>query len=257
MVETIGPVQRDSVEPPSLQAYRALVRMIVDGRLHAGDRMPTERDLAAQLGVSRVTVRHALSALQHEGYLRPTQGSGWYVAEGVVEESHDELTSFTEIARERGLRPSAVVLARLVRASTLEEADQLRIAPGGEIFHLERLRYLDGVPVALSLSQIPIGFARDLVDVDFTVGSLYEALRTSGTTPWRADYVIQSRGATEEESTHLELAVGAPVLQGTDVAVDKVGRPIELGRVVYRGDRYRFRTTLRYMAPRHQGGEEG
>ena len=249
MLESIAPVRKDTDEPPTLQAYRALVRVIREGGAAPGSRMPPERDLAAQLAVSRVTVRHALNALQHEGFLRATQGSGWYVAEGVVEESHDELTSFTEIARSRGLRPTSRVLVQLVRPATLEEADQLRIAPGANLFHLERLRLLDDLPVALSVSLIPMSVGQALVDLDFTERSLYEALRdVSGTTPWRADYVIQARGATLEEAEWLDLPEGAPVLQGSDVTVDAIGRPLELGRVVYRGDRYRFRTTLRHVA---------
>jgi GntR family transcriptional regulator len=249
MLESISPVRKDIDEPPTLQVYRALVRLLQEGRFSPGSKMPPERELAAQLDVSRVTVRHALSALQHEGFLRATQGSGWYVAEGIVEESHDELTSFTEIARGRGLRPTSQVLVQVVRAATLEEADQLRIAPGARLFHLERLRLLDHLPVALALSLIPHSIAQALVDLDFTERSLYEALRdASGTTPWRADYVIQARGATDEEARWLDLPAGAPVLQGSDITVDAIGRPVELGRVVYRGDRYRFRTTLRHVA---------
>jgi DNA-binding GntR family transcriptional regulator len=76
-----------------------------------------------------------------------------------------------------------------------------------------------------------------------------------GVTAMRADYVIQARGATDEEAIHLDLPAGAPVLQGWHLSVDATGRPLESGRVVYRGDRYRFRTTLRHAVQARSGEE--
>jgi GntR family transcriptional regulator len=242
MLESVN-IRTDSDEPPTLQAYRALVRMIRDGGM--GPKMPPERVIAERLGLSRVTVRRVLMALQDEGLLRPMQGSGWYVVDEVVEDAHDELTSFTENALSRGLQPSSDVLDQSVRASTIEEADLLRIAPGAKVLHLERLRFLDDVPVAISVSQIPITIAAPIVAADFAARSLFEALRVEcGVTPHVAEYVLQARGASDHEAELLDLITGAPVLQGSDVVLDSDGRVLAIDVTVYRGDRYRFRTTL-------------
>jgi GntR family transcriptional regulator len=263
MLDSLTPIRTDSDEPPTLQAYRSLVRVLNAGAVPSGAKMPPERVVAEHLGISRVTLRRVLAALQSDGVIKATQGSGWYVTEGIFEESHDELLSFTELAISRGLTPTSTVLERTIRSSTLEEAELFRIAPGAPVVHLERLRFLDDIAVAVSINQIPFSVGSSLAEIDFSQRSLFDALRAECRLhPAAADYVLQARGATEREAELLDLTVNAPVLQGTDVVTDDDGRVITAGVTIYRGDRYRFRTTLTSRAPRnairttHQEGTE-
>jgi GntR family transcriptional regulator len=252
MLDLLTPIRTDSDEPPTLQAYRSLVRVLNAGGIPSGAKMPPERLVAEHLGISRVSLRRVLAALQSDGVIKATQGSGWYVTEGVVEESHDELLSFTEFAISRGLTPTSRVLEQVVRSSTLEEAELLRIAPGARVVHLERLRFLDDVAVAVSISQIPFSLGSQLATIDFSQRSLFEALRNEcALNPTAADYVLQARGATEREAELLDLAVNAPVLKGTDIVTDDDARVLAAGFTIYRGDRYRFRTTLTSRSPRN------
>jgi GntR family transcriptional regulator len=252
MLESLTPVRTDSDEPPTLQAYRSLARVLNAGGIPSGAKMPPERVVAEYLGISRVTLRRVLAALESDGVIKATQGSGWYVTEGVFEETHDELLSFTELAISRGLTPTSRVLEQAVRASTLEEAELLRIAPGAQVVHLERLRYLDDIAVAVSINQIPCSVGSSLATLDFSQRSLFDALRKEcALHPTAADYVLQARGATEREAELLDLAVSAPVLQGTDVVIDEDARVLAAGVTIYRGDRYRFRTTLTSRSPRN------
>lgn len=250
VADSLAALRRDADVPPTLQLYRALSEAIKSGDFRPGARLPAERSLCDQLSVSRVTLRHVLRALESEGLVSSSRGSGWYVATDVVGESSNALLSFTELARTRGLTPSAQVISSEVRPATIEEADRLRIAPGTELYDLERLRMLDGVAVAVQRGCLPLALAPELPEMDFTHASLYEVLENRyGLSPRRAEYSVQAEGCEQRHADLLGLEEGAPVLVGSWQAFGQDRKPIEIGRVVYRGDRYRFQATLTRVQP--------
>jgi GntR family transcriptional regulator len=161
--------------------------------------------------------------------------------------------SLSELGRSRGLEASARVLAADVRAATIDEAELFAIAPGAELFELQRLRMLDGLPISIDHNRVPLRLAPELIELDFTTASLYEALERAGNPPRRADYELEARGADASEADLLGLAPDAPVLFATTVAFGAQGRVVDLGRTVYRADRYRFQATL--MRRAHREGD--
>lgn len=240
-------VRKGTEEPPSLQVYRMIAGAISRGALAPGGRLPSERELSTRVGVSRATLRVALRALSDDGLVQPTQGHGWHVAAAdVVEEGLETPLSFTEMAATRGLTASADVLYQDTRPGTIEEAEELGIAPGSTVFCLDRLRRLDGVPVAIASLCMPLGLVRPVVELDFSGRSVYAALREfCGIDPTRSDYALQARGVTESEAELLDLEEGKAVLVGDYKCYDDQDRAFEIGRITYRGDRYRFRTVVR------------
>ena len=168
------------------------------------------------------------------------------VAPGVLEEGQDPPLSFTEMAAVRGLRACAEVLHQGIGPGTIEEAEDLGIAPGSDVFRLDRLRKLDDVPVALASTCMPAALVRDAAALDFTSRSLYAALRERcGINPARASYVLQARGATGEIADQLGMRAGDAVLVGKYTCFDEQDQVFEIGQIIYRGDRYRFKTVLR------------
>ncbi|MGH3487455.1 MAG: GntR family transcriptional regulator [Actinopolymorphaceae bacterium] len=212
-----------------------------------GTRLPSERDLCTRLNVSRVTLRRALTQLADDGLLAPSHGRGWYVAVEPVGEPANVLLSFSAMARAQRLTPSSKVLAQQIRPADLDEAQQLGVAPGAEVLDLRRLRMLDDLPVALDRSRVPVATAPGLAAHDFSRGSLYAALTEAGVTPQRADYSVEAVPADAEQARLLDLEPGQPLLSTRQVTFAADGRVIELGGIIYRGDRYRFRATL--LAP--------
>src|SRR4029077_598073 len=93
-------------------------------------------------------------------------------------------------------------------------------------------------------TRIPLAVAPSLPDMDFGAVSLYDTLRASGVIPTRADYDLQALSADRSQADPLGLAEGAPLLLARAITYDQSGRPIEMSRSYFRGDRYRFRTTL-------------
>ena len=130
------------------------------------------------------------------------------------------------------------------RAATIDEAEALRIAPGADLFVIERVRLLDEVPIALDESRIPLAIAPSLPAADWTVDSLYETLEQFGAAPVWAEFAVAAEKADVRCSRLLDIDVGEPLLVARQTTYDANDWPIELGLMRYRGDRYRFRATL-------------
>jgi GntR family transcriptional regulator len=227
------------------QIYRQIAGDIANGALPSGERLPSERELSERLSVSRATVRRALKQLVADGLVESRQGAGTFVVStGPLGEAPNTLMSFTELGAARGLKASSTVLAADVRRATLDEAEVFGVAPGSEIFVLERLRFLDGVPISVDSSRIPLAYAPDLPQIDFSSASLYAALRDAGAGPVRADYTVEAVAADAATADLLAVDAGAALLLTRTSSYDHRRRLVELGEMLFRGDRYRFRASL-------------
>lgn len=220
------------------KVYRELRSQIETGTLRPGDHLPSERAIAEQLGVSRITVRRALQELASDGLIEGRRVASYG-------EPANALVSFSTMGAERGLSASSRVLSADVRAATIDEAEALRMPPGGPIFELRRVRLLGGLPIAVDESHLSYERVRGIENVDFTTASLYGTLTDRyGIVPTRADYAIEAVRASPEEAELLDLEVGGALLRASETMYDQHDVPTDTGRIIYRGDRYRFRTTL-------------
>jgi GntR family transcriptional regulator len=234
----------DAKTPLHLKVRNSIAQDIAAGLTSPGDRLPSERSLCERLNVSRLTLRKALKALVDDGLVESAPGRGWFVAGGRISEPANVLLSFSDMARARGLTPSAKVLSTEVRSAGMDEAEVLMVAPGTELFEMTRLRRLDNAAISIDHSRIPLAIAPSLAEVDFTDESLYAVLRNNGVEPTRSAAVVEAIPADAEQAQLLEVEVGAPLLSLSQVTYAQDGRPIEIGNVTYRGDRYRFRANL-------------
>jgi GntR family transcriptional regulator len=213
------------------RVYRSIAERIASGELSRGDRLQGERDLSTAFGVGRTTVRRALAELERDGLVESQPGRGSFVAGGPLSES-STLMGLSELGAARGLR------------ATLTEAELFGIAPGAPVFHLERVRFLDGLEVAVADSLVPEARAPGLDRVDFTGASLYAELDARSASPVRADFTAWAAGADERVAALLAIAPGDPVLETSTRALDVHGRVVETSMVIYRADRYRLQTSL-------------
>jgi GntR family transcriptional regulator len=247
MVSKVGTVARldeNSPEPLWQQAAKAITREISVSNLSSGSRLPPERDLLTRLSISRVTLRKALHSLVSSGVLVSSHGRGWYVASEARQEFPQTLESFSETAARLGLVPSSDVLRAEEAPATLDEAEELSVAPGSPLFHLDRIRRLDGVPVAVDISYFPVIRNLDLSSVDFCTASLFRLLTDAGFDLARADSTIEARAADITFARHLGIEIGMPVLAMRQLIEDGNGRPVCSSSITYAGDRYRLRTSF-------------
>ena len=243
--EVAAVIRPDYPEPLWVQAEALIRDQIETGVLKAGSRLPPERELCQQLGISRVTLRKALNQLVEAGVLNALHGRGWYVAKSASpREWPNTLESFSETAARMGLEPRSEVLRAEVVPASFDEAEELSIAPGAGLFLLERVRLLDGMPIALDTTRIAISVLPDIGKADFTRDSLYSTLSEAGIELIRADSTMEAREAEPYEARHLGIAEGKPLLVLRQLAFDAAGRPLFTSTVAYVGDRYRLRTSF-------------
>lgn len=230
---------------PVLSAYRTLQDLIRAGRWPQGGRLPGERALSEELGISRAALRRALIELADAGLLESAPNRGWFVTNGRLSEGSNALRSFSEAARERGLTPGSIVLTQRLRPATIDEAEHMGLAPASDVVEIERLRLLDDVPIALQSICFPSKAVPGLESIDLSDASMFDILSGSfDLVPGRCDYTLQADGANEHVAEVLRLPIGAPVLVGYEITVDSSERVISAGRITYRGDAYRFTTSL-------------
>ncbi len=240
--------------PPSATAadlaYALVSEDLKRGIYRPGSRILGERRLASDIGVSRATLRQALTRLAEEGLLHRSSQRGWFVPRPPVGEPPSVLQSFSEMARSRGLVPTSHVLESDVRPATLAESEQLRVAPAAPVLHLRRLRGMDEVPVCLEASVLVAARVAPLIEADLENASLFEALaELCDVHVWRSSYAIQAMGASPVEAKLLGIDNGAPLLVGHEATYDSEGTPIVCSRTAYRGDAYRFQADLYRSAP--------
>jgi GntR family transcriptional regulator len=243
---SIGSLLHDAPTEPVYRRVSAYLRQeITSGTLSGGMRLPAERTLADLLQVSRISVRRALRELAEAGLIAPSTSRGWFVSELGLFERANALMSFSELGRSRGLEPSSRVLSQKVRPADLNEADELEIAPGSPLLDLERLRFLDGLEIALHQVRVPVDRAPGIEQTDFSSASVFEVLEDyHGIIPTRARWVIEGRPADERSARLLGLQPAAPLLLVSSTTTDQHDRPFELSRIDYRADRYRFQATI-------------
>ncbi|TVT27504.1 GntR family transcriptional regulator [Amycolatopsis cynarae] len=226
--------------------YWALKQHLLDllDTLPPGSPIPTERSLATEFAVSRTTVRQALADLTAEGRLHRVQGKGTFAAEPKLAQRL-QLSSYTEDMRAQGREPSSKLLEMEELPSEPDMAKLLGIRSGTKILRLRRLRLADGEPMALETTHLPISRFRGLRKHISGGGSLYEVLReTYGVEMDRAEETIETSLAGPQEAELLGADVGMPVLLLSRHSFGADGKPVEFVRSIYRGDRYKFVTTL-------------
>ncbi len=240
-------VVRPQGGPLYLQLKRWIEDAVARGVIKPGDALPSERDLAQKIDVSRVTVRKAVQHLVREGVLVPRHGSGTFVAPQThrVEQSLSQLTSFTDDMARRGMTVRSVFLERGLYHPSPEETVILGLSPGDRVARLARLRLTGDTPLAIERAALSSAI---LTDPDQVGASLYAHLDKSGNRPVRAIQRIRAVSVGADDARLLEVETGAAVLHIERTSYLASGRVIEFTRSVYRGDTYDFVAELRIAA---------
>lgn len=203
--------------------------------LEPGSRIPSERELCEQFGVSRMTVRQAVDALVVAGVLQRVQGRGTFVSRPRVD-MQLRLTAFDDEMRRRHMSPSSRVLRADSRPAPAEVATALEIPAGDAVYYLYRVRLADGVPMSLEENWAPAALLPGLLE-PAPPSSLYAAFLERGFPPSWGEDTIEATVVRAPDADLLGLPDGGAGLRITrrtfssDVAIG-------YSRSLYRGDRY-------------------
>lgn len=236
LADILATLDPQGAQPLYQQLQRALRTAIETHVLGPDDALPSERQLAAELGISRITVRKAIDGLAEEGLLVRRQGSGNFVGTR-IEKNFGKLTSFSEDMRSRGRMPSSEWLRRIEGTVTPDEAMKLALSPGTLVYRFHRLRYADDQPMALEECTV---VASCLPSIDAVGASLYDALEAAGNRPVRALQRLRALLLDEEQAKLLDAQPGDAGLLVERLGFVRDGRAIELSQSWYRGDTYDF-----------------
>lgn len=228
-----------------VQIEQELAGRIERGVLRPGARLPAERDFARDLGVSRMTLRQALSRLEHRGLIVRVHGRGTFVAEPKLHQRATTLRGFFRETIGQGVVPATRTLEKGAIYATRALAAELDIRIGEEVYKVVRLRSGRGAPVVLETSFFPASTFPGLLDLDLDHQSIYQVMEDRyDARPVRGEQAMEAVSADPPEAELLGVPAGSPLMLLERTAWDRHGRRVEYARDLYRGDRSRFTTEL-------------
>jgi GntR family transcriptional regulator len=236
-------------------AYRQIEQALREriARMPPGERLPSDAELCAQFGVSRMTARNAMERLAVDGLIRREPGRGSFVAQPPAHRRTNRLMTFTQEMRRAGRAPSSRVLVRVIRPSSTAEAADLGIPPRQPVVHLRRLRLADDQPIALESAVLVGDCARAVMTADLARGSLHETLARSGFVLRRGSGTITAAMAGHEDARLFDIRVGSPLLVERRIIEDEHGRRIEATESRYPADRYGLEVRFDVESPELAG----
>ncbi len=221
---------------------RVLAERISAGQLRPGQRLGAERALAADLGVSRATLRQALAVLADSGIVRrvPGRGGGTFISKGKIERDTSRVVGVPALLRSQGVVAGTRVISAGLAPAEDPVARALRISRGDLVIDLLRIRLADGSPLAVEHARFPADRFGGLLELPLG-GSVYELLAGHfATQPAEAVERIEVVTASADEAAVLDVPAGAPLLAITRTTLDTEGEPFEYSYDLFRGDRTRI-----------------
>lgn len=209
---------------------------LASGELAAGDRAPSEHELVARFGVSRMTAHHALKSLSAEGFLTRIKGVGTFAAPPRAHVFEAKLLDIADEISARGRRHSAEVVGRELRCATVPEAAVFGVASDAKLLHAVVLHREDSVPIQIEDRLIDPERVPGVAGVDPARQSYFAFLMRAFPYP-EGDCVIRAVTPDLASARMLDMGPGQPCLQVERVTRAK-GLVLTVGRLLYPASRH-------------------
>ena len=238
-------IDRNSPVPLYYQVKQSLLENLENGTWKPGDLVPSEQELQETYGVSRITVRQALSELTHEGRFKRHRGQGTFVANKQLVHNPSKRVSITELMREQEIEPVWQIRQRDFVTPLPNIAEALGVRSNSKVYFVDFLLSANKEPIGRHLTYLTkataeAGTVASLSDLE--VGEFFRTLpNRDGIQVSRA---IQAVPASSEEARLLKVKAGFPILSIEVTYSDANGNPIEHLRANYRGDRFQFQLDI-------------
>lgn len=242
----MGSERDQTMVPEGSKAHRVFLLLqdeIARGARPPGTALPGEHRLAEDYGVSRVTVRRALEALEAQGLVARRAGSGTVVraraaAPGMAADLASLMPQLLEMGR--------TTTARLLEFSYGPPPSAVAEALGGaaEVQRAVRVRLVEGLAFSHLTTHVPADIARAYSEADLATTPLLELMERGGVRVARASQSVSATLAAPQVAEALGVGIGAPLIALTRIVRDASGRGIEHLQALYRPDRFRLEMEL-------------
>jgi len=232
--ETSPVTETPGYRPLYRQVYDIVVRRVAEGKWRPGEALPSEQNLAREMGVSQGTMRKVLDSLTAEKLLERRQGKGTFIAENTQERA---LFRFFRMARPGGKRvvPERVQESVKVRLSRAQERTKLDLARTDRVVEITRTRLVDGRPAIHELIVIPTALFPGIEKRASLPNTLYSLYQTEyGINIVAAHEELRPELATAADEKSLQVPVGSPIL-----VIDRLAVSLQDQKVEWRMSRVR------------------
>lgn len=227
------------------QMVALLTNRIRSGAISAGAYLPSENDLCAEYGVSRITAKRAMNELAQAGLVARERGRGTRVLDNRLSPVFSaSIEGWRENVSSMGQRTSAQVLEFDYVSVPVEVADALEIEAGETVQHTVRVRRQNGEPFSYLVTYVPEDIGRRYKRKDLGNNPLHKLLERAGVQIAAARQTLTATLADPLIAGVLEIPVGGPLIEVERVVRDDTGRPVQFIRVLYRPDLYRFEISM-------------
>lgn len=239
-------IDPNSITPHYQQLEDQLLDAVACGDLMPGEPLPSEREFSKTLGISRMTVRRALTDLEARGRLQSRVGKGWYVSTAKIEQRLEQLSGFSADMRSIDLDVRSQLIEFKQEPADPKLAQVLGVETGELVYHIDRIRLINGDPIGLEYPRIPARLCPGMERFDFSRDSLYRVMKEEyGIKLDRAMQSIEASLVNWHEARLLMVDPGAPAIRGKRTVFDPEEIVVEVSTAVYRGDRYRYQLELK------------
>lgn len=230
-----------SQSPLYLQLKQIIKDDISRGVYKAGQKLPPEAEIGKTYGVSRITVRRAITDLVEEGVLHSQQGKGSYVRELKEKRELISVGSFSDMTTMSGKTPSSQILSNLVIEADDKLASTFKIKPNDPVLKLHRLLFIDNQPFIIETSFFPLEILPDLEKYIGESPSIYHILKERfGVEPAFSEKTLEVILAAEYESSLFHCDRGTPLYLLGKITYDQQDRPVHYSQSVYMSSKVIF-----------------
>lgn len=237
-----------TVPIPLYYQLKNIIQTEIDaGNYRPDELIPTEDELTQAFHISRTTVRQAISDLVQEGRLYRIKSKGTFVAHNKINQDFIvRLEPFNDqILKQKKIPKTEVLELNIVPASP-QVAAALHLKNNEKVIYLHRKRFADNCPIVVVQTYLPYAQCAFLMDCDFTVESLYNAMEKYNAS-YKIRYVkrvIEAAKASTINARYLEIKTGEPILLFTSIGYNQADIPLEYSTAYYRSDCNKFEITV-------------
>ncbi|UQS82273.1 GntR family transcriptional regulator [Bombilactobacillus folatiphilus] len=238
-------INKDSMVPIYKQVADIIRDDVYNGSLAKGEKLPSEQTFAEKIGISRGTMRKAISVLIDDGTLVQIQGKGTFVNSQEVEfPLNEQLFSFAEMLERENLDYKTTVVKKETRKADQLISKKLDIEASNLFLYLERIRSINAENLMLIENRINIQNYPELIDVDYNNVSLFRKIEEL--THHKISYAKSTYEAVavgKQRGELLDVPEATPILKMTQSVYLDNDDPIEYGTVWLKGNKYFLTTT--------------